>query len=87
MATVAASAAGGFVDRDATPQPPPRFTGNAPTQARALALWRYTRVMSAVNAFEDGIDLRLRIIARVRWSIGLHRELVRAILFPIGHWY
>ena len=86
MATVAASA-GVFVDRDATPQPPPRFTGNAPTQARALALWRYTCVMSAVNAFEDGIDLRLRIIVRVRWSIGLHRELVRAILFPIGHRY
>ena len=86
MATVAVSAAGALIDRDATPQPP-RFTGNAPTQARALALWRYTRVMSAVNAFEDGIDLRLRIIVRVRWSIGLHRELVRAILFPIGHRY
>ena len=74
------------IDRDVsspTPKPPPRFTGNAPTQAQAVALWRYIRIMKAINAFEDGSCLKLRVISRVRWSVGIHREMVCIVLPPI----
>ena len=85
MAAIAASTiALEPTDRDgSSPTPkPPRFTGSSPMQARALAVWRYIRIIKAINAFQDGDDIRLRIISRVRWSVGIHREMVR-IVFPL----
>ena len=76
-------------DRDAsssTPKPP-RFTGSAPMQARALAVWRYIQIIKAINAFEDGVDIQRRVIGRVRWSVGIHREMVCVVLSLLRHRY
>ena len=76
-----------LIDRNAsspTPQPP-RFTGSSPMQAKALAVWRYIRIIKAINAFEDGEDIQLRVISRVRWSVGIHREMVCVVLSLVRH--
>ena len=89
MAAIATSAVEP-IDRDAsspTPKPPPRFTGSAPMQARALVVWRYRRIMKAINAFEDGVDIQRRVIGRVRWSVGIHREMVCVVLSLLRHRY
>ena len=59
----------------------PLFTGNAPMGAQAVALYRYCRVMVAIMAYEDPIDIQARINERMRWTVGMHRELVRLIIF------
>ena len=62
------------------PSPPPddapAFTGNAPTAAKALALYRYGRVLTAIAAHTDPVDINIKTKTRMRWTVGLHRELV-----------
>ena len=54
----------------------PLFAGNAPMGTRAVALFRYCRVMSAIGAYTDSADVEVRINNRMRWTVGMHRELV-----------
>lgn len=66
------------------PSPPPAdaplFTGNAPQAAKALALFRYGRVVTAMAAYKDPVDINIKIMQRMRWTVGMHRELVCFIL-------
>ena len=60
----------------------PLFAGNAPMGTRAVALFRYCRVMSAIGAYTDSADVEVRINNRMRWTVGMHCELVCSLLFP-----
>ena len=57
------------------------FTGNAPMGTQAVALFRYCRVMTAIGAYEEEVDIQVRVNKRMRWTVGMHRELVRLIFF------
>ena len=68
------------------PSPPPddapAFTGNAPTAAKALALYRYGRVLTAIAAYTDPVDINIKTKTRMRWTVGMHRELVCFFIYP-----
>ena len=59
---------------------PPMFTGKTPKAAKVLALWRYWRVRAAIASFCDGGSRALVAHNRVRWTVGMHRELVHTTL-------
>ena len=70
-----------ITDTSSGPDEEPLFTGNAPIGAEAVALFRYCRTMVAIAAYEDPVDIQARINERMRWTVGMHRELVRLIIF------
>ena len=70
-----------IADASSSPDEGPLFTGNSPMGAQAVALYRYCRVMVAITAYEDPIDIQARINERMRWTVGMHRELVRLTMF------
>ena len=65
---------------------PPMFTGKSPKSARVLVLWRYWRVRAAIASFCSAGSRTLVAHNRVRWTVGMHRELVRTFFpYPIVH--
>lgn len=68
------------------PETPPMFTGKPSKGVRVLALWRYWRVRAAIASFCDAGSPILVAHNRVRWTVGMHRELVRTFFpYPIVH--
>ena len=60
----------------------PLFTGNAPMGAQAVALYRYCRTMEAMGAYDEPSNIHVVIRQRMRWTVGMHCELVWSLLFP-----
>ena len=54
----------------------PMFTGRSPKAAKVLVLWRYWRVRAAIASFCGAGSRTLVAHNRVRWTVGMHRELV-----------